>query len=383
MTPPSENSPLVIHTEFASAHFPENSELLQELERENWYTGAVIGRYSLKDRAADLLPGFRVNTACMRPIIPNRSFQVWRDHETGKAHIHGVARCGSAWVCPVCATKISMGRRAEIKEALAAAESMGWSVLFVTLTASHTREDQLADLFQKFKAAKRQMRSGRAWQSVKRDYLVKGSITATEITWGFANGWHVHFHEIFFIGSRPDPGAVEDLFFSRWYRSLESVGLSCNREHGVRVQSGSDKVGEYITKWGLDQELAGLGKAGRRGSFTPFQLLALYDQGEDWAGGLFQTYAHVTKGKISLSWSRGLRSLMGLNEARTDKELAEDSPGEDSALLVKLTNSQYRKLIYSGRVGVLGELLAAAREGQEALLIWLDALFDIKPELPP
>ena len=228
------------------------------------------------------------------------------------------------------------------------------------------------------------MRSGRAWQSVKADYLVKGSITATEITWGFANGWHVHFHEIFFVGGiRVDPPRIEDRFYSLWSESLAYAGLVCNREHGVKVQSGSEKVGEYITKWGLDQEMSTMGKAGRKGSFTPFQLLALYDQGEDWAGGLFQIYANVTKGKKSMVWSRGLRDMMGLGEAYTDQELADLSPGEESALLIKLTNREYRKIIYSGRVGVLGELVTVASVGREALLIWLDELFDIKPELPP
>jgi hypothetical protein len=319
----------------------------------------------------------------MLPIIPDRQMEIWKDKSTGKTHVHGVARCGSVWVCPVCASKISLARREEVQEALELAEQMDWKVLFVTLTASHTREDQLIDLFQGFKSAKRYMRSGRKWQAVKQDYLVKGSITATEMTWGFANGWHVHFHEIFFIGAAAEVSEVEERFYQLWSRSLDRERLSCDREHGVKVQIGSERAGEYITKWGLDHELTSLGKDAKQGSFNPFQLLALYDQGEAWAGGLFQCYADVTKGKVSLRWSNGLRDKIGLSEELTDQEISEAEAGEDSVLLVTLTNKQYRKILYSGRVGVLGEMLSVSEAGQEALRIWLAELFSIHPEHPP
>lgn len=376
MTGRAEAVPLVLLTDFASGHF-------DEIEQSNWRNEVVKSRYTLKNRAAELLPDFRVKTSCMLPVIPNRQPEVWKDRETGKAHLHGLARCGSAWVCPVCATKISLGRRKDIQEALDLAEEMGWKVLFVTLTARHSRDDKLSDIFESFKAAKRYMRAGRKWQDVKKSYLVKGSITATEMTWGYENGWHVHFHEIMFIGGVTTQQVVEEDFYRLWAKSLDREGLECDRKHGVMVQRGSERVGEYITKWGLNQELSSIHKAAKRGHFTPFQLLALYDRGEDWAGGLFQVYADVTKGKASMRWSRGLRDALGMAEELTEQELAEAEEGEDSYRILQLTKEEYQKILYSGRPGVVGEMLTVAEAGREALIIWLAELFDIHPEAPP
>jgi hypothetical protein len=255
--------------------------------------------------------------------------------------------------------------------------------LFVTLTARHSRDDQLEDLLESFKAAKRYMRSGRKWQGVKDDYMVKGSITATENTWGFDNGWHVHFHEIFFVGAAVDLEEVESRFYQLWHKSLDREGLDCSRDHGVEVLYGADKVGKYITKWGLDNELTSIHKAAKKGHFTPFQLLALYREGHEWAGGLFQSHADATKGKTSLRWSRGLRDDMGLGRELTDEELAEAGAGDDSHLMVRFTRSEWNQLLYSGRQGVIGELLIIAERGRKALIIWLAEYFDIHPDEPP
>src|SRR5438034_4835059 len=55
-----------------------------------------------------------------------------------------IASCGSAWACPVCASKIRAHRASEVSRAVVAALAKGWSVLFVTRTIPHTAEDKLA-----------------------------------------------------------------------------------------------------------------------------------------------------------------------------------------------------------------------------------------------
>lgn len=372
---PSKSAPLGIYTEFASG-------LQKELDKENRIRDLKTARYRLRTRAGELLPDFRVNTACGLPIIPDRSPELWLDLDSGRSHFKGLTACGSAWVCPVCSAKISMGRREEIREALRLSAQLGWKPLLITLTARHNRDDNLEDLFNAFKRAKRYMRSGRKWQSVKQDYLVKGSITSTEITWGFENGHHVHFHEIFFVGAYVDAEEIEERFYQLWSLSLDREGLDCSREHGVDVQVGNEKIGDYVTKWGLDNELASINKAAKKGNFTPFQLLALYDQGEDWAGWLFQEYADVTKGKVSLRWSRGLRDKLDLGRELTDQELAEERISQNSVRLIRFTKEEYYQILYSGRDAVIGEMLSVAESGRDALLIWLDAIFGIHPEAP-
>ena len=60
-----------------------------------------------------------------------------------------------------------------------------------------------------------------------------------------------------------------------------------------------------------------------------------------------------------------------MGEEMTDEELAEAEESEQSVLIATLTQEDYKRLIYSGRRGVLGELLMIAERGSDALGLWL------------
>ncbi len=282
-----------------------------------------------------------------------------------------MGRCGSVWVCPVCSAHIAIGRRAEIQEGLERAQEQGLQVLFVTLTARHTRQDALIDNLARSKAALRFMRGGRPWRRLRADIGLVGSVDGVEITWGFAAGWHVHFHALYFVSQTVDIGEAENRIFELWNQALDHEGLDCDREHGVKVLQANEQAGEYITKWSLQNEISSRTKQGKGENFSPFQLLALYEQGEDWAGGLFQEYSDATKGLSSLRWSRGLRDKLEMGVEMTDEELAEAEESEHSVLIITLTREDYKRLSYSGRRGVLGELLMVAERGRDALGVWL------------
>jgi len=61
------------------------------------------------------------------------------------------------------------------------------------------------------------------------------------------------------------------------------------------------------------------------------------------------------------------------------QELAEAQESDDSVLIVNLSREQYRKIIYTGRRGVIGEMLLIAERGREALMLWL-AVWGIVPD---
>jgi hypothetical protein len=308
----------------------------------------------------------------MKRAIPKKSIEVWKDNETGKAHLKGAMRCGSAWICPVCGSKIAVGRRVEIEEGIAKAKAKGFKMYLLTLTARHSRDDTLSDLMSNSKKALRRMRQNRPWKRFSAKYGFQGHIDATEITWGFSNGWHVHFHMIYLASEGIDTDQAENEIYDLWSKALAKVKMDCDRDHGVMVQPANEKAASYMTKWGLSLEITSREKEGREGNYSPFQLLDLFDRGYKWAGYLFQEYADATKGLSSLRWSRGLRDDLGMGAAATDDELVEEILSEDSTKLLTLTAEQYKSLIYTGITGVIGKMLMVAERGKDALLLWLD-----------
>lgn len=334
-------------------------------------------RYKLLDVTRELLPTHRVSS-CLHVPIPGKTVEVWKEEKSGHAHLHGVGRCGSAWVCPVCATKIAMGRATEIEDGIKAAQAQGLTPVFITFTASHTREDALSSTLTKQKAAMRFMRSSRVWGKLKAVYGITGQIDAWEITWGFSAGWHPHSHGLYFTKSAPEVETLETELFDSWTHALSKQGLSCNRANGVKVLHGQAAVAAYMAKWGLQSELTSTEKRGRKDNYTPFQLLSLYEQGELWAGGLFQEFSDATRGLSMIRWSRGLRDALGMRAEMTDQQLVEVEESDGSVLMVTLDKASYKKIIYSGRRGVIGEMLMAAELGLSELLTWL-AAFGISP----
>ncbi len=364
-------------------HLGNLRNLVAATDKENYINDKKVARFRLLESAKRLLPGWGVDY-CMEATIPGESVTIWQDTESGAAHVKGVARCGSVWTCPVCSTQIALQRKQEISTALKAAEKIGYRPVLVTLTASHGRDMSAAELIKQLTNAKRDMRRARAFRELKNEIGYRGSISSLECTWGYANGFHFHFHEVFLVSKVLQPETVKNMFFTRWERALSRVGLTCDYEHGVDViipkQDDYELVGNYIAKWGLESELSrGDAKEGRSDHFSPFQLLAM-SEAKPWAGGVFVEYAKATKGQTSMRWSRGLRDVLGLSKELTDKEAAEARLSENSVLLARLTVKQWKRVIYSGRSGVVGELLAVARSGRDALLLWLESVFDIMPD---
>ena len=337
----------------------------------------ITRRYKILDVARELLPTHRV-ASCLHVPIPGKSVEIWKEEKSGHAHLHGVGRCGSAWVCPVCSMKIAMGRADEIEDGIKAVQAQGLTPVFVTFTVSHQRDDALVFTLTKQKTAMRFMRASRAWGKLKAIYGITGQIDAWEITWGFSAGWHPHGHGLYFVKSAPDVESLENELFGLWSHALSKQGLTCNRENGVKVLHGQAAVAAYMAKWGLQSELTSTEKRGRKDNYTPYQLLSLYEQGELWAGGLYQEFADATKGLSMIRWSRGLRDVLGLRTELTDQALAESEESDGSVLMLSLTRDDYKRIIYTGRRGVIGEMLVVAERGLAELLVWL-SIFGISP----
>jgi len=301
----------------------KNGKLRNTAERR----GARLAAYAAKRTAANLLKRHdekwsRRVSACGY-VAHAPSVELSRKaHANGEVSgsLNGLVSCKSVWACAVCSSRISGVRRDEMNALLAWARSEGHAVLLLTLTARHNKRTACAPFLGALKDATSRLRRSRGWRKLP----LVGSVLATEVTHG-ANGWHVHGHMLLLLDAAPAAAldAVDGLR-SEWLRCLGHEGLDGNRA-AYQVQQGS-AAGDYIAKFGPAEEIAlGRSKLGRKGSRSPWELLADATAGDKRACALWVEYAVSFKGRTQLKWSPGLKAKAGIDEV-SDDEAAEADP---------------------------------------------------------
>ena len=222
----------------------------------------------------------------------------------------------------------------------------------LTFTASHGPEDRLRSLMDAHQKA-----HARFWSTGQVKRLIQGSgavgrITAQEVTWGEASGWHPHRH-VLLLGSRELGVGEISTLQRRWTASAGKASLEACPERGLDVRGG-EAAGAYLTKLGNELAL-GHAKKGRNGRYAPFDLL---DLGEVLPahGQAFVEYSEATRGRRLLWWSRGLKSRFGVEEI-SDEEICQRRAEEDERQLAELTKSLFRDIVAARK---RGEFLAIA-----------------------
>lgn len=288
--------------------------------------------------------------------------------------------CGSVWVCPVCASKITEKRRVELVEAFSKWKDQGGGVLLLTLTVPHYSHQSLSFVLDGINDARRRLLNRKPWKRMKAELGIAGEVRTLEVTHG-ANGWHPHFHVLLFTSSlidRDELPTFESSILKQWQSACEASGLPLPNHHGVSLEDGS-KAASYASKWGLEHEMTkGHVKHGREGGRTPFDLLRWYlSEKSPEAARLFTEYAREFKGRNQLLWSRGLRDLLALGQEATDEELAA-SQDEDASLFAEIPLNVWRIILKADR---RGELLEVCRMGHDALFDYMTDLMEEAGEL--
>lgn len=240
----------------------------------------------------------------------------------------GVMRCGSVWICPVCARRIAEGRRADLQDAIDNTIRKDCGVILVTLTFPHGAGDVLADILDRFAKAQRIFKSGRAAAALREHIGFMGEVRTLEVTHG-VNGWHPHAHSLWFTDkklSQDEMATLRDDLYQLWFKACLKAGLpEPSHAHGVDVR-GARYAGEYVAKWGFASELAvHTNKRGKKESAgrTPWELLAHATEGDRRAGWLWREFALAFFGRRQLFWSRGLRDKLKLAPELTEQALME------------------------------------------------------------
>lgn len=287
---------------------------------------------------------------------------VWVGEDHTKAHFKGLAVCGSVWTCPICAAKISNLRAEEIKRACDQHHENGGSLVMCTLTFSHSRQDNLKALIgdskrsRGLRAALRIFRNSRTFKTFKEDTGITGFIRNLEVTYGDANGWHPHVHELWFLPYAMSDRAMARLksqLFAAWKSACLKAGLSPpNRKRGVDLL-GVISPSEYMAKigheqrWGAHAEMTKSHiKKGRFQSMTPFDLLRCVAEGGSRSGEArtrFAEYAAAFHGSRQCYWTPGLKAHFSIQDI-SDEEAAKKE-AEKSYLVARIAKATWKRVL--------------------------------------
>lgn len=313
-------------------------------------------KYMLQASSRECVKGMKTKsgqayrvTNCLRSIVsPDNLVSVYRTIEHNQCTYSGLMTCGSVWLCPVCASKITERRSIIIERVIEAHKQAGGDVILVTFTAPHTREESLKSLLQKFKNADSGFSKTRQVMDIKKNIGFIEPIKSLEITYGQANGWHPHSHQLWFVNSGVDCESLKDLLFPYWQSYCLKRGLEApSLKHGLDVRNGL-KAAEYVSKmgWTISKEVTkGHTKKGRKGNYAPFDLLQADIDGHQWAPEKFREYAFATFGLRYISRFPKLQKLYQVDDEHlTDEEIAQQIE-ERSILLGQITLLQWRKIL--------------------------------------
>jgi len=350
-----------------------------------------LNRWALQSAARELMPRDGVAFCLRRRAFDpdrNRFFSdvlvMYAEH-LKRAHYKHLFICGSVWMCPICAAKVSERRRVELAQAI---ENSKYHLALVSLTLQHSTEDTLKNSLDALLHSRERLKSGRAWTKFCDEFGIVGTISSLEVTYG-VNGWHPHFHTLLVARRRLDWRKVQGFLFPRWLASLSECNRSASSDRGVDVRTAQSDVAQYVAKfghepkdrkrpfgWTIEHELTKSVSKMSRGDqgLTPLDLLQAFMLERDQrAGKLWQEYAGTFKGRHQLQWSRGLRSLLGLGKSESDLEVAlrNDHP---ASLLATLNLHQWQVILGND---ARGELIEVASSGDveklEAFLVGLGA----------
>lgn len=332
--------------------------------------------YIRQDVLAEILPKERVNF-CMRSVVPGRSgVKLLHNKEFMKAHYGNLMVCGSIWLCPVCASKISERRKEELKKGFG---NYKGGFIMVTYTLKHKRGESLKDILSKLDRAYSLVTHGRYWQEFKKNYKVLGSVSNLEITYG-SNGWHPHKHVVYLVDNESVFEEFKKDLNNRYLSALVCSGASGLDGIAVKFDLVTDykgKVAEYVAQynkdpkkesWAIEAELTKSYVKSSKNFWSILDDFISFGEYKDLV--LLREYAEAIKGRRSVVMSRGLKDILKI-EDKSDIEIVQEKD-QKAELLHVLSREIWDKVKQSKK---RGELLKVASKGNlEDVLVFIESL---------
>ena len=273
--------------------------------------------------------------------------QLFRYPEIRRAAYNGVVTCANSFLCPVCAPRIMGRRSSEIKMAVHQwlAESPENTCYLLTLTFRHSLQDPLNHMLNCMKKSLKSFWSDCSVKNMFSSAEKVGRITALEINFSLSSGWHPHEHILVFCKKYDfNIFRLNELWKSALKKSKLS-GVSGIALDLVEARS-CDK---YLQKISAEMALSNCKHGRGSGSFSPFQLLAAFSDGQDWAGNRFKELFKtcLTMHLHPLQWSAGLKSRFGIGEV-SDSDIVENKT-EPFILWSMIPRESYNQLSFFDR----------------------------------
>jgi len=304
----------------------------------------------------------------------------------GVAAFAGLVSCTSVWACPVCAAKISQIRAIETGLRVAAGFAQGLSAVFLTHTVRHTRKDRLSLLLDGLGYGWGRMTSGRAYSQLRSEAGVVGYSRALEVTHG-RNGWHPHYHSLWFTKHLQTMDDVEAFGLRMWVRMDQGVQKAGLRSTVADAQDwqlvsptdeSTSELSKYLHKMA---DPAGIGyelhhtqtkrARSKNSTDTHWALLAEAVHGVTPDLWLWREYEQATFGKRQMTNSIRLDEVLGVViEEKTDEEIAAEELGTVEDTIAVIQPEGWALLVAD--FGLTMRVLETATVGQDALVNLLD-----------
>ena len=260
----------------------------------------------------------------------------------GRTSFFGLQTCKNPWVCPHCVAIQMKKYRERIAAAIELQKEKGYVGIMITFTIPHIRPqsckevtkvlyDSFSDCFKNAhknrETAEGDFRSCGVFNTFFHDCEIKDYVRVCEHTHG-ANGWHPHFHCIFWLPKRNVQKVLqyEETLKERWDKAVAKTYQKYWKKNGTILSDSSKRLlidlknkqtkdygaqslwisknGEkvvvansaaYLTGWTIDKELTGLqyktARKHRNGKhYTPHELLELAMKGDKQAEAFFIDY---------------------------------------------------------------------------------------------
>lgn len=317
-----------------------------------------------------------IETEVMR--VPRTKKRGEELHRHWHSYMTGLQMCGLRWVCPVCTAKRAEEDRRAVNDGLSAARDRGLYPVMLTFTTRHHRDEAPADVFAGIKKAEQRIKRLKPWERLSQRSA--GYVRVLEWTYQDASGHHPHFHSVMLIRAESEEEAIAQArtLQPSYMRQLAKAGRDGTSKaawkHSFQVQ-GASAVGDYITKWGVAEELTGAQRKDG-GGLTPWQLLRLSrtasgDKGKaDKAeraryASIWWEIIQATKHKAQLYKSEGWNQLV--EEWRAEQLEPEPEPEPEPQLVAKLGHRNKGERDGSTRFLLARRRSLAVREAAESV----------------
>jgi hypothetical protein len=268
--------------------------------------------YELQLLAAEVFPAYRPELErCIKASLQRSRQYSHVDSHTGEiieAEKNGAKEifrpCKMVWLCGRCYHKASKIRRAQL---LCAAErwvmaSDNNRLALITYDVPHDKSTDLLRQASALTSAYRKLKKDRPYSRIRQKYGIYGTAKSLEYIYSKNTGHHLHIHELAFIQSERDSDSLQnglkEEISNLWTQYTSEMGLGASKKYGIDVIPIDAEHAGYICKGVYLRDAS---------AKSAWGLLEDYGNGDYKAKPLFLEYAVATKGKQSLSWSRGLK----------------------------------------------------------------------------